>query len=217
MLNLFLFILVVFLATPMISIRRIVKEMSSGQYRAVSCVEIADKMKSLVPHQNFLELNKFSFDDSLRCQGIEIGGWTQSKTSVIDRQYIFMSSPKPNGLKIFELITLFGNDITLTTTTTASAFLFPRPPGSFLQSMITSDVEDLWKYHLEGENFLLNEHGVKPSQITTTNIEHLITQEIQTQGKYISKTPFFWLKAPYWFYIHRSRMRGVSIRKQFSR
>lgn len=73
MLDLFLFILAVFLATLMISIRRRVTEMSSGQYRAVSCAEIADKMKSLVPHQNFLELNKFSFDDSLRCQGIELG------------------------------------------------------------------------------------------------------------------------------------------------
>jgi hypothetical protein len=191
--------------------------MSSGQCRAVRCVEIADKLKSLVPHQDFLELNKFSFDDSLRCKEIEIGGWTQSKTSVINRQYIFMSSPKPNELKVFEFITLFGDDTTLTTTTTGSAFLFPRPPGSFLQSMITSDVEALWKYHLDGENFLLNEYGIKPSPVTTTNIEYLITQEIQTQGKYISKTPFFWLRAPYWFYIHRSRMRGVSVRKQFSR
>jgi hypothetical protein len=202
---------------PMISIRRNVKEMSSGQYRAVSCVEIADKIKSLVPHQNFLELNKFNFDDSLHYREIEIGGWTQSNTSPIDRQYIFMSSPKPNGFKVFEFITLFGDDTALTTTTTSLAFLFPRPPGSFLQSMITSDVEALWKYHLEGENFLLNEHGVTPSQIATTNIEHLINKEIQIQGKYISKTPFFWLRAPYWFYIHRSKMRGVSVRKQFSR
>jgi hypothetical protein len=201
----------------MISIRRSVKEMSSGQYRAVSCAEIADKMKSLVPHQNFLELNKFSFDDSLRCQGIEVGCWIQSNTSVIARQYIFMSSPKPNGMKVFEFITWFGDDTALTTTTTALAFLFPRPPGSFLQSMITSDIEALWKYHLEGENFLLNEHGIKTSQVATTDAEYLITQELQTQGKYISKIPFFWLRAPYWFYIKRSRMRGISIRKQFSR
>lgn len=191
--------------------------MSSGQYRVVSCLEIADKIKSLVPHQDFLELNKFSFDDSLRVKEIEIGGWIQSKTSILDRRYVFMSSPKPNGLKVFEFVTLFGDDITLTTTTTASAFLFPRPPGSFLQSMITTDVESLWKYHLDGENFLLNEYGIEPSQVTTTNIEHLINQELQTQGKYISKTPFFWLRAPYWFYIKRFRMRGVSVKKQFSR
>jgi hypothetical protein len=215
MLNLFLFILVVFLATPMISIRRTVKEMSSGQYPAVSCIEIADKMKSLVPHQNFLELNQFSFDDSLRGQGLEVGGWIQNNTSVIARQYIFMSSSKPNGLKVFEFITWFGDDTALTTTTALT--FFPRPPGAFIQSMITSDVEALWKYHLEGENFLLDEHGIKPSQLTTTNLEYLINQEVQTQGKYISKTPFFWLKAPYWFYIHSFRMRGVSVRKQFSR
>ena len=191
--------------------------MSSGQLRAVSCAEVSDKIKSLVPHQDFLELNKFRFDDSLRVKEIEIGGWIQDKTSILDRQYIFMISPKPNGLKVFEFITLFGDDITLTTTTTASAFLFPRPPGSFLQSMITTDIEALWKYHLDGENFLLNEYGIKPSQVATTNIEHLINQELQIQGKYISKTPLFWLKAPYWFYIKRSRMRGVSVRKQFSR
>ena len=190
--------------------------MSSGQYPVIRCVEIADKIKSLVPHQDFLELNEFSFDDSLHCRGIEIGCWKQSKTSAIDRQYIFMSSPKSDGFKVFEFITWFGDDIALITTTTALAFLFPRPPGSFLQSMITSDIEALWKFHLEGESFLLNEHGVKPSQITTTNIEYLMNQELQTQGKYISKTPFFWLRAPYWFYIHRSRMRGISVRKQLS-
>lgn len=126
-----------------------------------------------------------------------------------------MSSPKPNGLKVFEFVTWFSDDTALTTTT-ALAFLFPRPPGSFLQSMITSDIEALWKYHLEGENFLLNEHGIKPLQVTTTSLEYRITQEIQTQGKYISKIPFFWLRAPYW-YIHRYRMRDVSVRKQFSR
>ena len=218
MLDLILFNLLVFTIVPMVSIRNSARGMRSGRYRAIRCVEIRDKIISIVLHQRFLELNQFSFDDSLRYQNIEAGAWEQSNISTIQRQYIFMTSPKSASLKIFEFVTLFGDDVSLTTTASASAFLFPRPPGAFIQSMKTNDVEILWKYHLEGENFLLNEHGVKKVPITDDNdMEYRLNEWIQRQGKYICKTPFFWLRAPYWFYIRRYIMQGVSVKAQFSR
>lgn len=218
MLDLILVNLLIFTIVPMVSIRNSARAMSSGRSRAIRCVEIGDKIRSTVPHQRFLELNQFSFDDSFRYQSIQAGAWKQSNISTIQRQYIFMTSPSSASLKIFEFVTLFGDDVSLTTTASISAFVFPRPPGAFIQSMKTNDVEALWKYHLEGENFLLNEHGVKKVPITNDNdIEYRMNEWIQRQGKYICKTPFFWLKAPYWFYIRRYRMEGVSVKMQFSR
>lgn len=218
MLDIILVNLLIFTIVPMVSIRNSARGMRSGRYRAIRCVEIGDKIRSMVPHQRFLELNQFSFDDSLRYQSIEAGAWKQSNIVTIQRQYIFMTSPRSASLKIFEFVTLFGDDVSLTTTASASAFLFPRPPGAFIQSMKTNDIEALWKYHLEGENFLLTEHGVRKVPITNDNdIASQINEWSQRQGKYICKTPFFWLKAPYWFYIRRYRMQGVSVKKQFSR
>jgi hypothetical protein len=218
MLDLILFNLLIFTIVPMVSIRNSARGMRSGRYRAIRCVEIGDKIRSIVPHQRFLELNQFSFDDSLRYQNIEVGAWKQSNISTIQRQYIFTTSPISASLKTFEFVTLFGDDVSLTTTVSVSAFLFPRPPGAFIQSMKTSDIESLWKYHLEGEIFLLNEHGVKKLPVTNDNdIEYLMNEWIQRQGKYICKTPFFWLKAPYWCYVRRYRMEGVSVKMQLSR
>jgi hypothetical protein len=88
--------------------------------------------------------------------------------------------------------------------------------GSFLQSKKVNDVESLWSYHCAGEDFLLNEHGIEPAQITT-DFENLINKGLQAQGQYIRTIPFFWLRAPYRFYIYRFRMRGVSVKDQFSR
>ena len=120
--------------------------------------------------------------------------------------------------KVFEFVTLFSNDISLTTTVSSAAFLFPRPPGSFLQSKKTDSVEDLWRYHLEGEDFLLNEYGIEIEICTnTSDIEYRLNQEIQTQGKYIRKISFFLFKAPYWLYVFRFKMLGISVREQFSR
>jgi hypothetical protein len=105
----------------------------------------------------------------------------------------------------------------LTTTASSSAFLFPRPPGAFIQSLNTSSVEELWKYHLDGEEFLLKEFGMEVSQNAhIDDLEYHLNDWAQRQGKYIRKIPFFWVRAPYWFYIRRFRMRGVSVRKQFS-
>jgi hypothetical protein len=199
--------------------------MSMGSYRVTRCTEIEQKMRSAVPHQDFLTLNKFDFYDSFRYRNIQLGVWRQNNTLEIERHYTLMTSSMSAGIKgvdrahnpkVLEFVTLFSNDISLTTTVSSSAFLFPHPPGSFLQSKKTDSVEDLWQYHLEGENFLINEHGVKPSTITD-DMEHLLNEELQTRGKYIRKIPFFLLKAPYWLHIHRFRMLGVSVREQFSR
>jgi hypothetical protein len=201
----------------MVSIYNTVTAMSSGRNRAVRSVEIGGKIRSMVPHQRFLKLNEFVFDDSFKYLQIDLGWWTQTKISNIQRHYAFMTSPTHPNVKIFEFVTIFDDDNSLTTTASASAFLFPRPPGAFIQSMKTDDVEALWKYHLEGEDFLLNEHGVPCSSVTNNDVEYRLNNWVQRQGRYIRKDRLFWIKAPYWFYIRRFKMLGVSVRKQYSR
>lgn len=199
--------------------------MSMGSSRVTRCAEIEQKMRSVVPHQDFLKLNEFNLHDSFQYKNIQLGIWAQHNISQIARYYGLITSSMSEGIKgvdrthnpkVVEFTTLFSNDISLTTTVSSSAFLFPRPPGSFLQSKKTDSVEDLWRYHLEGENFLLNEYEIESSTITT-DMEYRLNEEIKTQGRYIRQIPFFLLKAPYWLYIHRFKMLGVSVREQFSR
>jgi hypothetical protein len=195
-----------------------------GKYRVTRCIEIEQKMISAVSHQFFLELNEFDFHDSFRYRNMQLGVWRQNKTLEIERHYNLITSSMSNGMKgidrthnpkVFEFVTWFSNDTSLTTTVSSSAFLFPRPPGSFLQSKKTDSVEDLWQYHLEGESFLLNEYDIELS-IITNDLEYRINEYIQTQGRYVRKIPFFLIKAPYWLYVHRFKMLGVSVREQFS-
>lgn len=195
-----------------------------GTYRITRCIEIEQKMISAVSHQNFLELNEFNFHDSFRYRNMQLGVWRQNKTLEIERHYNLITSSMSNGMKgidrthnpkVFEFVTWFSNNTSLTTTVSSSAFLFPRPPGSFLQSKKTDSVEDLWQYHLEGESFLLNEYDIELS-IITNDLEYRINEYIQTQGRYVRKIPFFLIKAPYWLYVHRFKMLGVSVREQLS-
>ncbi len=223
MLHQFLVGIVICFITPILM--HWIQIVSMGSYRVTRCTEIEQKLRSIVPHQDFLELNQFDFHDSFQHRNIELGVWTQNSTSKLTRYYNLIISSMPKGIKsidrtynfkIFEFVTLLSNDISLTTTVSSSAFLFPRFPGSFIQSKKTDSVQDLWQYHLEGENFLLNEYGIEPS-IITSDMEYRLNEEIQTQGRYIRRIQFFWLKAPYWLYVHRFRMLGISIQKQFSR
>lgn len=193
-----------------------VRGMSSGSFRVIRCTEIEEKTRAIVPHESFLELREFVFDSSLKNSQIEIGFWRQRNTANIERYYDFISSPTSARMKIFEFVTVFGDDISLTTTA-SSGFAFPRPPGAFIQSMNTDDVEALWQYHLDGEHFLVHEHGVRSSTITNNDVEYMINTWIQNQGRYISKDPWFWIRAPYWLYIRRFKMIGISVRKQYSR
>jgi hypothetical protein len=193
-----------------------VRRMSLGLRHVTRRSEISQKLRDIVPHQSFLDINQFALDDSFRYQNLEIGVWLQKNTGGIQRRYIFMVPASPSRIVFFEFVSSFSDDVSLTTTASSSAFLFPRPPGSFLQSKKVNDIESLWSYHRAGEDFLIGEHGIETSQITI-DFEQLVNKGLQTQGKYIRKIPFFWLRAPYWFYIHRFRMRGVSVKDQFFR
>jgi hypothetical protein len=75
--------------------------MSSGRHRAIRCLEVGQRMRSIVPHQRFLEINNFCFDDSLRFQNIEIGFWNQKNMPSVPRHYVFMISPTSANVKIF--------------------------------------------------------------------------------------------------------------------
>lgn len=223
MLDQFLVVIGICLITPILVHWNQIVNM--GSYRVNRRTEIEQKLKSVVPHQNFLELNEFDFHDSFQYKNTELGAWAKSSISTLTRFYMLMTSSMSEELKgidrsheqkLFQFVTLFSNDVSLTTIPSSSAFIFPRPPGAFLQSKKTDSIDDLWQYHLEGEIFLLNEYGIE-SSIITNDMEYRLNEEIQTQGRYIRQIPFFWLKAPYWLYIHRFKMLGVSVREQFSR
>ena len=116
-----------------------------------------------------------------------------------------------------EFTTIFNPECSLTSSGHASAFIFPRPYGAFIQSKKTKNIDQLWQYHLEAEQFLVEQNFVEISQTFVFNLEDQIRQFAIKQGKHISKIPFFWLRAPYWFYIKRFKMLGVSIQDQLTK
>lgn len=162
-------------------------------------------------HKYFLQEHNFMFYASFQYEQVQFGLWEQRTTERTKEQYQRFFTLM-NQIKA-EFVTQFTEDSSLTTGGHDSAFMFPRPPESFAQSKKTNDLEQLWEFHLKGEKFLVEDYGVQMEEISKP-VEKIINQELIDQGIYISKIPFYWLRAPYWYHIKRYQMLGVSIREQ---
>ena len=71
MLDQLLIIFIICLVTPILMHWSQILNM--GKYRVTRCDEIKQKIRIAAPHQDFLKLNSFNFNDSFKYKNIELG------------------------------------------------------------------------------------------------------------------------------------------------
>jgi hypothetical protein len=211
MIQLLIFYCLIFTLVPMLTVFNSVQKMRSGKSIVKPAPE-SDRgnIEGLaVSYQIFLKKHEFKFIGSFRYEKVRVAIWKQNISDEPQRFFILTQENIP------EFAAQFNEETTLTSCGHNFAFMYPRPQGSFIQSKDTKQIEQLWQYHTQGEQFLIERFSIEISQISPIRIEEKLSQWLVNQGTYISKIPFYWVYAPYWFYIKRFKMFNVSIQKQF--
>jgi hypothetical protein len=195
------------IVVPMTVASKYVDKMSAGKMNIVRDLKKDNESLDNLPdlYKDFLLENRFKFYGTFQVDAQYFSVWEQS--SFPQRYFCLWQNNNP------DFTTLFSENVSLSSAGHDYGFMFPRPRNSFLQSKKTKDLDQLWRYHLDGEQFLMEEFGIQAHEITS-KVEDVINQMQIDQGKYISKIPFFWLRAPYWYHIKRFKMLNVSIREQ---
>ncbi|MCS6960543.1 MAG: hypothetical protein RMK91_10900 [Pseudanabaenaceae cyanobacterium SKYGB_i_bin29] len=87
-------------------------------------------------------------------------------------------------------MTLFTENVSLTSSNNLDSFLFPLAQGSFFQQLTTDSLAELWQYHLDGETFLQDEYGV-PALNIPYDIEQIIASRTIELGKTIASISLY--------------------------
>jgi hypothetical protein len=114
---------------------------------------------------------------------------------------------------ICEFITAFSDEISLTTTTTRAAFVYPRPYGSFLQSFPTATPENLWRAHLAGEDYLTSQLSITTEECRLPFLE-AFQRGIVRGLLHVTSIRLWFLRAIYWFLIKRFLLHNRPIWSQ---
>jgi hypothetical protein len=123
----------------------------------------------------------------------------QVTDTTVFRAMVVMTS---GGRQIVDFVTEFANDSSLTTSAGNGLGMFPRCEKSYSQGFPNAPIRALFQRHMDGEAFLLNTDRVQISPLTMSLLERL-ENGVRAQAALVGKTPLYWLKASYWFWVRR--------------
>jgi len=142
----------------------------------------------LEPYRGLLETEGFRFTKVYSFQNTKFGLWLQISARPPLR-FFSLLKPQGGGPLVHEFITAFSDQVSLTTTTTRSAFLFPRPFGSFLQSFPGYLPEALWRAHLQGEEHLISTVHISVEECRLPFLE-AFNKDVMRKMSHVTSFPF---------------------------
>jgi hypothetical protein len=172
----------------------------------------ADTFSAHIPAaiRKFLESNDFEFSQAYKFHNVRVGIWRSRRTNGFERCLSVMTTVASSS---YELISIFSDTGSLTTTKSRSAFFFPRPYGSFMQAFPNRAAQELLAAHVEGENYLINERliDIQPRQNSFTENFRLGALR---QFALIRSLSFWPFRGIYWFLLKRFLLQNKPIWKQ---
>jgi hypothetical protein len=164
------------------------------------------------PYRVLLQSEAFRFTKAYSFHGTRIGLWLQINPDPPLRFFCLLK-PLDGRPLVYEFITAFCDDVSLTTTTTRSAFLFPRPFGSFLQSFPSYSPEALWRAHSRGEEHMVSTLGISTRECRLPFLEAFKQHNIRDMS-HVASLPFWVIRSVYWFFVKRFLLHNKPIWEQ---
>ena len=159
---------------------------------------------------SFLNANGFRFAEAYAFHLVRIGIWTRTSDQMPTQSFSY-SRTATNST--YEFITEFSDDVSLTTTMSRAAFMFPRGFGGFLQSFPKASIVELWDAHLKGEAHVRSTLSLPISQCKLP-YEERVSRGMTKQLAYVRSLSFWPIRGIYWFTIKRFLMSNRPIWKQ---
>ena len=177
---------------------------------AASSTELIKQVPA--PYKALLESEAFRFTKAYSFHGANLGVWLQISPDPPLRLFS-LSKLQGGGPVVCQFITAFSDDVTLTTTTTRSAFVFPLPYGTFQQSFPSHSPESLWRAHLRGEGHILSTLGVSVTECRLPFLD-AFKQDVIRRMEHVVSRPFWVVRGVYWYSIKRFLLHNKPIWQQ---
>jgi hypothetical protein len=116
------------------------------------------------------------------------------------------------GNKIPTFTTEFSAERSLDTTGSDQDML-PAPPGHYKQGFTKTPVDELYRRHMEAEEYLMRVGQVQ-YQPDLLGLEEAVSRDAKLQSAYIRSLPLWPFRAVYWYYIGKRKKANKSIEEQ---
>jgi hypothetical protein len=181
-----------------------------AQEDAASSVKLIRQLPE--QYRALLDSKAFRFTQAYSFHNSKFGLWLQISPHPPMRSFS-LAKTQGGGPMVCEFSTAFSDDVTLCTTTTRSAFVFPRPFGSFLQSFPSYSPEELWSAHLRGEEHLLSVLGISVMECRLPFLEAFKRGVIRNMS-YVASLPLWAVRGVYWYSVKRFLLHNKPIWRQ---
>lgn len=109
----------------------------------------------------------------------------------------------------YDMVSIFGPELGLTTGNTKDALTLPSAPGAYTQVLHGADLEALWQRHQEGRSVLEARFGAAAKN--GEEFETQVRRSIKRQTDYIRKLPFWALRGSWWYFVVREQRKNRPI------
>lgn len=175
--------------------------------RAVDPVRFPRETGLALAHNDWAEQNGFQFLGSYQVTALGtayVAAWERVGEPTYFCVYCM-------GDKVArDFVTILNGDGGLTTGNSADALLFPAAPGEYKQTFPGTLAEEQWERHLAAIEFL-KQHRHATIRSRFRSFDEAFAEGVRGPAAYVM-TLFLWpLRAPYWYFVRRSRMRGKPV------
>jgi len=116
---------------------------------------------------------------------------------------------------VTDIVTVFPNDVKVTTSSTGDAVVAPFAPGSVVQCLPSLGLEGRWEKHLDGVQRLREYLGAVEQPIGPLSEE--MRRAVRRQIRHTFTHPWLILTVPYRYFVLRWRYRDVTVATQLDR
>lgn len=113
----------------------------------------------------------------------------------------------------YDFVTIFQDDIGLTTGSHSGGSMFPNPPGEYKQILPGLGLDRLWARHLESEDYLVQQGRIELAP-SIEPFEEIFVRSIRKEMAYIRSISLWPFRALYWYAIGGRKRRNRTIRQQ---
>jgi len=123
---------------------------------------------------------------------------------------------KTQAKTVCDLVTLFRDDVGLTTNDSKDAHVMPSPPGMYFQSFPGTDFDDRFRRHTSAKEFLVS-GGAAALRDAGQPFQGVFCNAIRKQMAYVRGLWLWPLRALWGFYVRRHLLANLSLQQQHER
>jgi hypothetical protein len=117
-----------------------------------SSKEIPDDIDRWAQNNEFMYIG--CYETKITNVNTTIWAWGRVDRPTYFCQYLAKAGAHTN--KVYDMVTEFADDISITTGSSKDSQLMPCPPGAYMQSFSRISLDEQWHRHIEAENYLMD-------------------------------------------------------------